>query len=163
MKNTQNNWFVLYTKPRSEKKVALALTSRQIENFCPLYKDKRKWSDRIKTVELPLFSSYVFVKVPEKELVNVKQIYGVVNILYYLKKPAIVRDQEIEAIKWIIDKHESFIAENNSLAIHQKIKITSGVFNSEEAEIIEIGKSKIKVFVKSVGLILELNLDRINK
>ena len=65
MTDTQKKWFVVYTIPRWEKKVALLLQQKGIEHYCPLNKVTRQWSDRRKIVVEPLFKGYVFVKVSE--------------------------------------------------------------------------------------------------
>ena len=59
---TAKKWLAVYTRPRWEKKVDQLLKEQGTESYCPLNKVKRKWSDRVKTVEEPLFKSYVFVK-----------------------------------------------------------------------------------------------------
>ena len=64
---TEKKWYALYTKPRWEKKVYRLLSERGMEAYCPLNKVKKKWSDRIKLVEEPLFKSYVFVHTEEEE------------------------------------------------------------------------------------------------
>ena len=57
----EKNWYVLYTKPRHEKKVAKRLSQAGHTTYCPLYKVKRQWSDRTKVVEESLFRSYIFI------------------------------------------------------------------------------------------------------
>jgi transcription antitermination factor NusG len=79
MADNQKRWYALYTKPRWEKKVYKGLSQKGIESYCPLNKVKRKWSDRIKTIEEPLFKSYVFVKVAELEKTDVRFVDGVLN------------------------------------------------------------------------------------
>jgi transcription antitermination factor NusG len=65
-------WYAIYTRPRWEKKVNFLLQGKGIESYCPLNKVRRKWSDRIKTIEEPLFKSYVFVKIDEEARTNVR-------------------------------------------------------------------------------------------
>jgi transcription antitermination factor NusG len=77
MSDSNKKWYVLYTKPRWEKKVDKALLQKGIESYCPLNRVKRKWSDRIKTIEEPLFKSYVFVRVEEKDKTEVRYVDGV--------------------------------------------------------------------------------------
>ena len=89
------NWYVVYTKPKWEKKVAEQLTQRGIECYCPIVTEVRQWSDRKKKVEVPLFNSYVFVRLAEVDRNLVFQSSGVVRYLFWLAKPAIVRDEEI--------------------------------------------------------------------
>ena len=90
---TQKYWYVLYTKPRWEKKVYQLLMEQGIESYCPLNKTRKKWSDRVKWVEEPLFKSYVFVKIAEDRRTEVRMVNGVVNFVYWLSKPAIVKDK----------------------------------------------------------------------
>ena len=58
-------WYVLYTNPKAEKKVAEQLNKIGIETYCPLVTKIQQWSDRKKKIEVPLFSSYVFVNIEE--------------------------------------------------------------------------------------------------
>ena len=92
-------WLVLYSKPRWEKKVDAALIRKGIESWCPLNKVQKHWRDRKKIIEEPLFKSYVFVKISETERSEVLITPGVLNFVYYVGKPAIIRDDEIKNIK----------------------------------------------------------------
>ncbi len=74
-------WFAIYTRPRWEKKVHILLMQKGIESYCPLNKVRRRWSDRIKLVEEPLFKSYVFVKTDEAGRTPVRMTDGVVNFV----------------------------------------------------------------------------------
>ena len=93
------NWYAIYTKPRNEKKVVANIQSLGIEAYCPTISVVKQWSDRKKTIIQPLLSSYVFVKLDEKDRSLVFQVPGVVRYLFWLGKPAIVREQEIQAMK----------------------------------------------------------------
>ena len=95
----KKNWYVVYTKARNEKKAALLLEKSGIDVYCPTVKEVRQWSDRKKTVEVPLFSSYLFVHLAPKERELVYAAPGVVRYLFWLNRPAIVKDQEIETLK----------------------------------------------------------------
>ncbi|HET8753747.1 MAG TPA: UpxY family transcription antiterminator, partial [Salinimicrobium sp.] len=97
-------WYVLYTKPRHEKKVAVALEKMDVEVFCPMITEVRQWSDRKKKLQVPLFKSYVFVNIEEKERHEILTVSGVVRYLFWLGKPAIVRDVEIQTLRsWLND------------------------------------------------------------
>ena len=93
------NWYVLYTKPKWEKKVAEQLNEKGIECYCPLIIKVKQWSDRKKKVEVPLFNSYVFVQIEDANRNSVFVSNGVVRYLFWLGKPAIVRDEEIDILK----------------------------------------------------------------
>src|SRR3954462_4857025 len=101
-----SRWYAIYTRPRWEKKVNTLLSEKKIESYCPLNKVRRKWSDRIKTVEEPLFKSYVFVKIDDAERSNVRMTNGVVNFVYWNGKPAVIREKEIQTIKRFLNEYE---------------------------------------------------------
>ena len=91
-------WYVLYTKPRNEKKVAQRLTGAGYSVYCPLHKVRRQWSDRIKTVEEPLFRSYVFIQIEDAKRDEVFAFPGTVRYLFWFRRPAVVRQTEIATI-----------------------------------------------------------------
>ena len=95
MRSITKKWYVIYTKPRWEKKVTELLSRKKIEHFCPLNKVQRQWNDRKKVVDEPLFTSCVFVHIDETEQMAVRLTDGVVNFLYWLGRPAEVRNDEI--------------------------------------------------------------------
>src|SRR5580658_7417057 len=103
---SKKKWYVIYTKPRWEKKVHARLTEKGLANYCPFNKVRKKWSDRVKTIEEPLFKSYIFVHIAEEEQLAVRMVKGVLNFVYWLGKPALVRNSEIEAIKKFLNEYE---------------------------------------------------------
>src|SRR5215469_13926879 len=105
MYDRKRNWYAIYTKPRWEKKVHRMLLEKGIEAYCPLNRVRRKWSDRLKWVDEPLFKSYVFVHIAEEEQPRVRLVGGVVNFVYWLGKPAVVKDKEIDMIRKFLDEH----------------------------------------------------------
>src|SRR5690348_11347756 len=92
-------WYAIYTKHRWEKKVSGLLVQKGIESYCPPNKVRRRWSDRMKTIEEPLFKSYVFVRVADAARTAVRMTDGVINFVYWNGKPALIKDKEITAIK----------------------------------------------------------------
>jgi transcription antitermination factor NusG len=129
-------WYVVYTKPRWEKKVALLLTNKGIENYCPLNKVLRQWSDRKKTIEEPLFSGYVFLKTTEAEKWRIKEIDGILNYVHWLGKPAIVPEHEIETIKRFLNEHKTVHLSNTQFKPNDRVKIVSGAFINTQAKVI---------------------------
>ena len=87
------NWYVLYTKSRFEKSVSEKLGLLGIEVYCPILKRKKLWSDRWKLVEEPLFRSYCFVQLEDKDKDNVFNVPGVVRYVYHCGRPAIIREK----------------------------------------------------------------------
>ena len=104
------NWYAIYTKSRCEKKVHTILLQKSIESYCPTTIVKKQWTDRVKKIEQPLFSSYLFVKITIDQQQQIREIAGVVNFVYWLGKPAQIKAVEIEAIKnFLVKKIPFFI------------------------------------------------------
>jgi len=129
-------WHVVYTKPRWEKKVAVLLSKKGIENFCPLNKVLRQWSDRKKIVEEPLFSGYVFLKTTEAEKWRIKEVDGILNYVHWLGKPAIVPETEIETIKRFLNEHQTVQISTTHFKPNDRVKIVSGAFIDTQAKVI---------------------------
>lgn len=127
----QKKWYVAYTKPQFEKKVHEQLGKWYgIESWCPLTKSKRRWSDRVKILEVPLFKCYVFLKVTEKERIEALSLPGMLNYVRYLGKPAVIRDQEIEELKQFLEEYQEIKVQ--SLEPGQSVVIRSGLFEGHQ-------------------------------
>jgi transcription antitermination factor NusG len=162
MSGNRKNWYVVYTKPRWEKKVYTLLADKNIEAYCPLNKVRRKWSDRVKWVEEPLFKSYVFVKVSAEELTRVRMVSGVVNFVYWLGKPAIVKNKEIEVIRKFLNDHEEVWVEPVDLEQDAMVVIRGGAFMDKEARVVKVVKNKVRVLIESIGYSLVAVVARSN-
>jgi len=152
----------VYTKPRWEKKVYSLFCEKGFEAYCPLNRVRKKWSDRIKWVEEPLFKSYVFVHVAESEQTKVRMISGVVNFVYWLGKPAVVLDKEIQIIRKFLDEYTDVRAEPLQLETNDKITIQRGVLMDRKAKVIKVLNNKVKVVIESIGYSLVAVIDRSN-
>lgn len=141
------NWIVAYVKPRTEKRAAKCLDWMGIEYYCPLQKVRRKWNDRFKLVELPVFNSYVFVKPSLKERVNVLQLDQVLNFVKFDKVPAIMADEELRQIKSFIESHEgSYFNMSTSLEPGDSAEVESGPFCGKNGIVVK--REASKVFMK---------------
>ncbi|RVT75835.1 UpxY family transcription antiterminator [Flavobacterium sufflavum] len=152
------NWYVVYTKPKWEKKVAEQLTEKGIECYCPIVTQVRQWSDRKKKVEVPLFNSYIFVRLAEKDRNSVFQSAGVVRYLFWLGKPAIVRDEEINTIKKWLSVPDQYEVSVVSLQVGDKVVLESGPFKSQEAVVQEVNKTHYVLVLESMGCVLKVQL-----
>ncbi|KAF2513521.1 UpxY family transcription antiterminator [Flavobacterium foetidum] len=150
------NWYVIYTKPKWEKKVAEKLEQSGIECYCPLITQIKQWSDRKKKVEVPLFNSYVFVRLEEAERNSVFQVSGVVRYLFWLGKPAIVKDEEIEIIKSSLKSPNIADVTVTAIQVGDKIKLESGAFSNQEAIVQEVSKTHYILILESLGCILKI-------
>lgn len=88
-------WYAIYTKSRFEKKLYNTLQKSGFQAFLPLIKEKRIWSDRIKTIEAPLLPSYVFVKLEEAQFSNIYYLSGFVKFVSFEGKPCTIKETDI--------------------------------------------------------------------
>lgn len=99
MMDSNKRWYAVYTKSRFEKKVAEELEKKDIEYYLPLQKSLRQWSDRKKHIEEPLFKSYIFVRVSNKDYLKVLTTNGVVCYVTIGKEKIAIPDYQIEAVR----------------------------------------------------------------
>ena len=155
--NESKHWYAVYTKPRWEKKICAQLEKKGLVYYCPMNKVRRKWSDRYKIIEEPLFKSYVFVQVSEEEKTRVRLTDGVVNFLYWNGKPGIIKDEEIEIMKnWLKPIYDQ--AKNvEILRIGDTIEINKGPISTQKSYLKDITKSKYILVLESLGYILRIS------
>ncbi len=149
-------WYALYTKPRWEKKVNLVLNNKGIECWCPLRKTEKQWSDRKKIIEEPLFTSYVFVYIEESDRTKVLMTDGILNFVYYVGKPAVIRNEEIDLIKKYLSETEAKVTVQSlsSLDENTRIKVNHGVFMDTTGTVIKGGKKKVYVKLESLDQVM---------
>ncbi|WP_264553415.1 UpxY family transcription antiterminator [Flavobacterium sp. N2038] len=150
------NWYVIYTKPKWEKKVAEKLNQVGIECYCPLITQVKQWSDRKKKVEVPLFNSYVFVHLNDTDRNSVFQVSGVIRYLFWLGKPAIVKDEEISVIKNSLSSPNISDVTVATIQVGDKIKLETGVFSNQEAIVQEVSKTHYILILESLGCVLKI-------
>jgi len=149
------NWYVLYTKPRNEKKAALDLEKMGVTVYCPLVTEIHHWSDRKKKVEVPLIKSYIFVQIEEKNREIVFQAPGIVRYIFWLHKPAIVREQDIDTLKeWL--SGEITEAHVERLQQGDRMLIPSGPLQGKEGVVEQINKNRIQLLMPDLGMKITL-------
>ena len=159
---SKKKWLAVYTKPRWEKKIDQIFKDQGIESYCPLNKVHRKWSDRMRMVEEPLFKSYVFVHIHETEEQKVRLINGVLNFVYWLGKPAVIRQIEIDRIRRFLNDYEDVLTEALSFQPDDVVVITSGALMDNQAKVLRrIGK-RIELEVTGLGYRLVAYVDKKN-
>lgn len=131
-----NNWRVIYVASRREKKVNELLNRAGVENFLPLIWVKRQWSDRLKQVEMPLFSGYLFVKPTDINRDVILQTPGVIKFLQYDGADARVLDVTISSLKLAIEKGHTFLnTEEIHVKIGNRVTVTAGPFSGVEGRV----------------------------
>lgn len=153
-------WLAVYTRPRWEKKVDQLLKEKGVESYCPLNKVRRKWSDRVKIIEEPLFKSYVFVKVNDQDRSAVRMTNGAINFVYWDGKPAVIKEKEITAIRRFLDEYENVEARPMELKVNQRVRITNGTLMDQEGKVLDLRHKTARVAIDSLGYILIAYIDR---
>lgn len=152
----KKKWFALYTKPRWEKKIKGVLERKGVECWCPLKKIEKQWSDRKKIIEEPLFTSYIFVHIDETERSAVLMTDGILNFVYYVGKPAVIRDEEIDIIKKFLSEKQAAVSVQSlqSLDENTRIKVNHGVFMDTTGTVLKGGKKKVFVKLESLDQVM---------
>lgn len=150
------NWYVVYTKPKWEKKVSEQLNLNNVECYCPVITQVKQWSDRKKKVEVPLFNSYVFVHLEESQRNLAFLSAGAIRYLFWLGKPAIVRNEEIETIKKWLDSFQINEITVESYQVGDKIKVVSGPFTNQAAVVKDVSKNHYILVLESLGYVLKM-------
>ncbi len=156
------NWYAVYTRPRWEKKVAKYLLEKGIEHYCPINKVTRQWSDRKKVVMEPVFKGYVFVKPIEEKKWEVRKIPGILNYVYWLGKPAAIKDEEIIIIKKFLNEFHDVIVEKKELVVNSSVRITQGVLMNYEGMVIEVFGNRAVVKIDTLDIQLSAHFDKKN-
>lgn len=155
----EKKWYVLYVKSRSEKKVAERLSKNKIEVFLPLIKTVRQWSDRKKTVQVPLFNGYLFLFTQPDEFTLVKMAEGVVDFVKSEGKYAILKDEQIESIQKFIETGLHISSEPDFFSAGENVKINFGPLKDCEGELIEIRNEKqFMVRLKVINQVLIISV-----
>lgn len=153
----------MYTSPRSEKKIAARLSDAGYEVYCPMYKSIRQWSDRKKTIWVPLFTSYVFVRTGAALVEDILRIQGIKGFVYWLGKPAVIREDEIEKIKEFLDEFPNARAQAISLKVGEKVSIEEGPLKGNVGTVKEVRKHRAVLIIEGLGfeLIAELHKNKV--
>jgi transcriptional antiterminator RfaH len=153
IRKNEYHWYAVYTRSRSEKSVHLELSLTGIESYLPLRKTIRKWSDRKKMVEVPLFNSYVFVKVSEKEYLKVLQTFGVTRYICFEGQAVSIPEPQINAIRAYLDETEPIPLDDQlRMAPGKTIIVTRGPLTGMTGILLNIeGKNRVKVEIEAIG------------
>ena len=151
----EKKWFVVYTRPQQELKVAQQLTAMGITNYCPTITLVKQYSDRKKKVSKPLLSSYVMVELEENQRNKVFACSGIVRYLFFLGKPAVVPAYEIE----LMQDHLNGVYNDSkvtALGVGDSHTITEGPFSGVSGRVVETNNTKVKLELASLGMRITL-------
>ena len=153
-------WLVIYTKPRQEKKLAERIQQVGYTVYCPTQRMKKRWSDRWKWIEQPLFTSHIFIQIEPERRDAVYFVPGFVRFLFWLKRPAEVRPKEIETLKrWLIDfDHEAISIQ--PLATGSHVTVKSGPLQGREATVLEQRGTKLELYLEDLQVKVSVDLSK---
>ena len=146
------SWYVLFTKPRHEKKLAERLQSEGWTVYCPLKKTTKQWSDRKKMIEEALFPSFIFIQCQEQDRDKVFVHASAVRYLYWLRKPAVVRSEEIESIRYWMGEvnHASITVE--SIPVGAKVRLGAGPLMGQLGIVKEHRGDQVIIVLDQLGI-----------
>ena len=151
------NWYVLHTKPRSEKKVEEQLFSFGINAYCPTRSEFKLWSDRKKKICKPVLPSMVLVYIDDKDINRVFESPLVVRYMFWMGKRAVVRQSEVDILKKYLDGSDnSTISKSSSINVGDDFRLSS--FNNEKGIVRRISNNNIWIYLKSIGYSVKLKL-----
>lgn len=143
-------WYALRVRSNFEKVTAAYLEGRGYAPFLPLYRSRRAWSDRLKTVDLPLFPGYMFCRFDEQKRLPIVSTPGVVMILGAGKRPLPVDEEQVQALQ-LISSSGSPAEPWPYLRTGQRVRITHGALAGVEGLLVEL--RKVHRLVLSISLL----------
>jgi transcription antitermination factor NusG len=154
-----DRWFALFVRVNHEKLVSAALRSKGVEEFLPLYRMKRRWSDRTKQVQAPLFPGYVFCRIDLNRRLPILTTPGVHSIVGNGKVPVPVELTEIQNLRVIVDSHLQ-ADPWPYLRIGQKVRIEEGALDGLEGILVATNKpSRVVVSVSLLQRSVAVEVD----
>jgi transcription antitermination factor NusG len=147
----QKRWYAAHTRANHEKRVAEQLGLREVEHFLPLYQSVRKWADRRKRLDVPLFPGYVFVRLPLQERMRALEIPSVARLVGFDHLPAPLPDDEMEAMRNGLTGQLRAVP-HPYLKVGRRVRIVSGPLENCEGILLR-NKGGFRV-VLSVDLIM---------
>ena len=144
-------WYAIYVRSRYEKKVHQLLLEKGIESSLPLIKTTRKWSDRKKKVEIPLFRGYVFVRLDISiDKLDILQTDGVVKFIGIRNKPSRIPDEEIHWVHMMVEESNT-VKNEKEIPVGQKVRVAAGPFKGVEGVAMRAGnQSRLVVVIESI-------------
>jgi transcription antitermination factor NusG len=145
------NWYAVYTKPQKEKIVSSIFTKKGFECFCPLINTVKGKVNNKKPAFEPLFTSYVFVYLRESDISAVKSIQGVINVLYWKSKPAIIKSQEIDLIRNFTANYVNIKLLKSTVNMNENIRIKDDPSFSYSDNAVSVKYQTVKANLPSLG------------
>lgn len=154
-------WFAIYTRSRTEKKVVAELIEQGYEAWVPLLKTMRQWSDRKKMVEVPLFNSYIFIRADHAKIRSiVSKADGAVYVVSFSGQPAAIPDKQIDDLKLLLDSSEKFEISINEFIVGDRVEVTRGTLRGLQGMFVQYkGQKRVLMHIDAINqkLLIDIN------
>jgi transcription antitermination factor NusG len=155
-------WFAVQVAPQHERKVANILEYKGHQQYLPTHTVTRKWSDRVKTLEQPLFPNYVFCRIDPLAMKPVLATAGVVRIVGFGGKPYPVQEEEIAAIQQIVKSGWKTVAVVRP-QIGERVQVIEGPLKGITGILSRIDKKNhfvvsIEAIMKSIAVVVDAQM-----
>lgn len=158
---SEKKWYALYVRSRTEKKVAKELEAEGIEFYLPLERVLRRWSDRKKWVEEPLFRSYIFVKADHTDYYKALYVPNAVKYVSFEGEAVEVPPQQIEAIKYYLNEKDPVSGDEAELKEGQRVEIIAGKMTGLQGVLVQVkNKKRVRVEIEVVNSSVFLYIPR---
>lgn len=152
-------WFAVYTRYKAEKFIVERLQKKDIECYVPLLKYTKKYQRKIKHVEVPLISCYVFVKIVKEDYVRVLETEHVINFLKIRGVLISIPNEEIEVLKWVVGEDLVENVTSETFEKGSKVEVIAGNLTGLKGEIVKRKSKKIFIVeLENIGYTLEVNI-----
>lgn len=156
---TDRNWFVLYTRPRFEKKIESQLCGETIECFLPLREEVHQWADRKKRVQVPLFASYIFVRVNERERLRALQCDGAMKYVGFGGKISTVRDETIESLRLADTRRDDVRVEERYIEAGTAVAVVRGPLKGVSGILLEHrGRTRVAIQIEAIRQLVSIEV-----
>jgi len=155
------NWYAVQTYARHEKAVAYRLQERGVPTFLPLVSEVHRWSDRKKIVQLPLFSCYVFAKIPptNEYRLRILQADGVLRLVGTRGEGTPIPDEQIESVRIMVQQQLPW-ASHPFLKIGQRVRIRSGALDGMEGVLLSrAGENTLVISIDAIQRSLAVRVE----
>ena len=154
-------WFVVYTKPRAEKKVAKALLDLNIEHYLPLRNELRQWKDRKKWVEMTLFPSYIFVNIADCDRFSLYEVTGFLKYVSCKGVAVVIAAAEIDKVRHICNYFGIVEIKTDGFIIGEAVLVISGYFIGMKGQLVtKSGQSRIKINIDDLNCCAIIEIDK---
>lgn len=159
--NQQARWFAVYTKYKTEKNVVARLKKKGIESYVPLLKYTKRYTRKIRNVEIPLISCYVFVKITKDDYLRVLQTENVLHFLKIRNNLIAIPEEEMETMQWVVGENLVEKIESRTISEGQEVEVIAGNLTGLRGRVIQRkNKHQFIVNLESLAISLDITISK---